>query len=174
MLVLADQHGVLYEGGRIMQWIKEYLLCVLAAAILCGIIRTLVKSKGAINAMVKLLTGLLLVITAISPFAKLSSFALPDLTDFYSSEASAAVAQGEEMAMESVSKIVKESTQEYIMDKAAYLGMSISVDVTVSQDAIPQPVSVTISGTGSPFAKNTLKKYIAQELGIPEDAQIWT
>lgn len=157
-----------------MQWIKEYLLCVTAAAVLCAIVRTLTKNKGAINAMVKLLTGLLLAITAVSPLMKLENWSLPSLTDYYADEADSAIANGEAITRESVAQIVKENTQEYIMEKAAYLGLSISVDVHVSQESTPRPVSVVISGTGSPYAKNSLKNFISQELGIPEDALIWT
>lgn len=157
-----------------MQGIREYLLCVLVASILCAIIRTLVKTKGTLHTMVKLVTGLLLVITLLSPFEKVRGFSLPQLIEPYSNAANDAVTAGKAMAEEATAEIIKDNIETYIMDKAAYLGMSVSVEVVLSYEPIPHPVSVALSGTGSPYAKNRLSKYISQDLGIPEDAQTWT
>ncbi len=157
-----------------MHWIKEYLLCVTAAAILCAIIKAIIGNKGTLSTMVKLLTGLFLAITAISPWAKLDNFDISSFTTDYSWDVREAVAQGEQMASESVRSIIKEETEAYILDKAAYLELSITVDVTVSEGDLPAPSAVTITGNASPYAKRVLTQYIQEELAIPEENQIWT
>ena len=74
---------------------------------------------------------------------------------------------------EAIAKVIKDQIESYILAKAADLGAEISVVLLFEENNWYQPERVTISGSASPFARNQLKSYIATDLGIPEESQIW-
>ena len=157
-----------------MVQLKQYLLSVVAAAILCSIIMRLVGKKGALSAIVKLLTGLFLAVTVISPWAKLQIMDFSTYANGLSAQAQDAVEHGQAMAYLETSSIIKSRTEAYILDKAASLGLHLEVEVTVSGSEPPQPSAVTLRGAVSPYAKQQLQQIIAKDLGIPEGSQTWT
>ncbi len=157
-----------------MEWIKEYILCVTSAAILCSIVKLLVGSKGTISAIVKLLTGLFLAVTVVSPWTDLNISDWENAMDDFAADADHVIQSGQSQSMDSIRELIKENTESYIRDKAAYLEMDIIVSVTVSEEEIPVPICVRIQTSASPFAKKVLSQYITDTLGITEDKQIWT
>ncbi len=69
---------------------------------------------------------------------------------------------------------ISQQCEEYILDKAAALGMQIETKVILNEDTFyPLPVKVMISGQYSPWQKEQLTVIIAQDLGIPEEQQEW-
>jgi hypothetical protein len=60
------------------------------------------------------------------------------------------------------------------LDKAQALNTALEVEVTLSDDEIPIPVKVRLSGKVSPYAKGRLQQIISEELGIERENQIWT
>ena len=170
----ADQHSLLYERGLVMDGIKSYLLSIIAAAIISGLILSFIGKKGTNAAVTKLLVGIFMAITVISPWTKLE---IGTLTDFFSNtelEASGIVMEGQRLATETMSSIIKSRTEAYILDKAAALGLEINADVTVAGTDPLLPDSVTLSGQASPYARTRLQQFIEQDLGIPEEKQLWT
>lgn len=156
-----------------MEHIKEYLLSVTIAAIICSLITSLVGNKGAFSAVVRTLCGIFLALTALSPLIDLK---LDDISSYFREfglEADSAAAAGSVMADEASAAIIKSELEAYILDKASALGVSISVDVKLDNTGTPLPVSATLSGSVSPYAKKQLQEVIANELGIPEERQIW-
>ena len=73
--------------------------------------------------------------------------------------------------MAALSAIIAEKTSAYIWDKADRLGLSCTVEVTVSagEDGIPLPDTVTITGA----YHACLSALIEEEVGIPAGKQIW-
>ena len=156
-----------------MEQIRQYLLSVIAAAILCGIVNTIIGKKGAYFAIVRLICGLFMALTVISPLVKIQ---LNDLTDYVNGlswQANTAVANGEAMALDEMGAIIKAQTEAYILDKAVSMELDIDVEVTLSSEMPPIPCTVTVKGAVSPYAKEVLRKYIANDLGIPEEDQLW-
>jgi hypothetical protein len=97
-------------------------------------------------------------------------------TDYFSGfmeEAQTAVQEGENFAFEELSKRIKEETEAYILDKAVSLGAAVSVEVSLTGSTPPTPNKITIKGAVSPYVKKVLSGYIKEQLGIPEEAQIW-
>ena len=80
---------------------------------------------------------------------------------------------GEEASRNAISQSITEQTRTYILDKAASMGAQIELSVELSEDALPVPLAITVSGTASPYAKLQLKRIIATDIGIPEDKQLW-
>ena len=156
-----------------MDWIRDYLLGVVAAALICSVIGVIIGKNSAISAIFRLLSGLFMAITVLSPLLK------PDqghpwgsFNDFHA-QTQAWVAQGEEYAHDQLCAFITERTNTYIMDKAKALGLDIQTELTLSTGGEPIPWSVQLSGDASPYARQQLTHYIETELGIPKERQSW-
>lgn len=152
----------------------QYILSVIAAAIICSIILRLVGDKGSYAPVMKLLCGIFLMITAVSPWIELRLENYVWIAESTMLDADEAVAVGQEAANSAMRTIIKDNAEAYILDKAAQLNASIEVEIILDSAQPPAPESIRIRGTASPYAKTCLKQYISSQLGIPEDKQIWT
>lgn len=157
-----------------MEGVREYLLSVTAAAMLCGIVSALTGEKGSQAGLVKLICGLFLCFTVVAPFAKIR---IEDFSDFASdilTEGEQAAQEGENYSAQALRQIISDETRAYIMDKAGTYGAEIQVDVALSNDDPPMPEACTISGNLSPYVRQQLQKMLINDLGIPEENQTWT
>ena len=150
--------------------IKEYLISVTAASVICGIIAGLIKKDSAISAVVKLLSGIFLTITILSPIIKLPLTNITLHIDSLSDEAENTVQVGKQIATEEMKAIITTNVQAYILEKAEKLGADIEVEVFL-QDLIPK--SVRIIGQTAPYTKLQLSGYITDNLDIPVEEQQW-
>lgn len=157
-----------------MQAIGQYLLSVSGVAILCSILLRLLEGKAGDAALVKMLCGIFMTLTVVSPFTqvRISDFAnlLPDIT----TDAEAAVADGELTAKNALTACITERLEAYILDKAAGMDVALTVEVELTGDTIPVPKCVRLSGDISPYAKSRLQSMIANDLGIDKENQLWT
>ena len=153
--------------------IRGYLISVTAAAILCAVASTLLGKKGTIGTIGKLLCGIFLAITVVSPLTRVQLRSGYELWDDLSADAAAAVASGEAAAYDELRAGIKARTEAYILDKAAFYAAELSVEVTLSDEDPPIPCAVRLTGSVSPYAKQRLQQDISEELGIPKEAQIW-
>ena len=153
-----------------MDAVKEYLLSVTAAALICGIVSSLAGRNSSTSKLVKLLCGLFLASAVLKPLVDVRIDNIYDFADGVTLNGDIAVSQGEKMASEEMKRIIKQKTETYILDKAKALGLDIAVVVTLEDYT---PATVTITGDVSPYAKADLCASIAQELDIPPEEQIW-
>ena len=156
-----------------MQALAEYIISVSAAALICGILNSMML-KGTAKEVLKLVSGLFLAFCVIRP---VSDIRLPELADIGESireEAASAVTAGEEMAMDSARDSISEQLEAYILDKAASLGLDIQVEVFLTQDDSFLPESVTIRGSGTAQQKKELMEEITDALGITQEDITWT
>lgn len=153
-----------------MELIKEYLLSITAAALICGTISSLTSKNAGISKLMQLLCGLFLAITVIRPIVEVQLDNIDSFTDLLVVDGEIAASTGKEMAAEEMKRIIKEKTEAYILDKAKSLGAEIEVEVTL-EDFVP--TGAIITGSISPFARSSLITSISQDLGIPPEGQIW-
>ena len=156
-----------------MEEIGQYLLRITAAAILCAMIRSLLGKEGTVAAMGKLLCGLFLAITVLTPWAGLGTVTFSALTGDVSMDAEEAVAVGENAARDALRASIKEGAEAYILDIAASLGAELTVEVTLTLDTPPAPGGARLEGKVSPYARTQLAELMTKELGIPKEAQQW-
>lgn len=173
MLILVNQHSVFYEGCELVDGIRQYLISVIAAAIICSVIISFTGKKGTSSAMIKLLCGLFLSVTVASPWVGIKIHDISTYFQVLHSDANSIVSDGQIAAREETSAIIKSKTEAYILDKASSLGLAITVNVSLDDGQIPAPVSVTLQGKASPYAQQHLGLIIADELGIPKERQTW-
>lgn len=167
-----DQHHQLYERSFLVTAIRQYILSVICAGFLCGIVQMLF-SKSSIETLIKLITGLIITMTVIAPLLQGRDFSLGIYLDQIALDGDHVIAEGERAAAEAVSERIKERTETYVLGKAAELGAVVTVDIELESSTPPVPVKITISGNVSPYVKRQLSTCLQKELGIPEDSQIW-
>ena len=156
-----------------MNDIRQYLIRVTAAAIVCGIVTVITGKKGSIPAVIRVMSSLMLATVVIAPLVRLRFPELTDLRNHINSEGNSFVEEGKLSSKEALAAIIKQETEAYILDKATSVGAEITVCVSLSDDVLPVPKHVQISGAVSPYGKTWLQKIIHEELGIPLEEQKW-
>ena len=155
-----------------MEQIRSYLLSLICAALLCSIVTALCARSGKLTTVIRFLTGIYMSVALCQPLLALTpaSFviSLP-----YVDSASNLVDEAQQTATTELRRVIKEKTQAYILDKACAMGAQIKADITLCKDDPPLPEAVCISGSIAPYAKQQLSAYMAEQLGIPKEAQQW-
>lgn len=156
-----------------MDGIREYLLHLIAAAVISGAVMRLLRGNGAACVIAKILCGIFLIYCVVKPIPQLELGEVSSIGTDLRSEAEQAAAWGEKAAWDALAESIKQQTQSYILEKAKEMNVDLAVQVEVSEDDIPTPVSVCLTGKISPYAKSRLSDLIDQELGIEKENQTW-
>lgn len=156
-----------------MELLRQYVISVTTAAILCGILMALLR-KGASQALVKLLCGFFLAFTLLHPMKNLELGELPELLRVEPDLSQDLTRQGSDYAGNTMAEIIKEKTRAYILEKAEELHLELEVSVTVGEGEVPVPECVYISGKASDFARTRMEAFLEKTLGIAKENQIWT
>ena len=156
-----------------MEGIREYLLSVTGAALLCSIVISLSPPKGSQSGLIKLICGLFLCFTVLSPLLDIQISDLPDYAHDFLEDGQSAAREGADEASEALRRIITDETESYIMDKAAQYSAEVTPRVTLSDTDPPVPIRCTLSGNVSPYVRQQLKKILETDLGIPEENQTW-
>lgn len=155
-----------------MEAVREYLLSVTGAALLCAIF-TALAGKSANAPVLRLICGVFLVFTVVRPVTGIDltdlSWQVPRLRE----EGEHAVMEGVDYARQARDRIITEQLEAYILDKAADWDAEIQVRFTLSGDDPPVPEQVQVTGTWSGYAKSKLEGILEQDLGIPREKQEW-
>lgn len=157
-----------------MDTIREYLIGVIAAAILCGVVTNVLDTKSLVGTTIKLLAGLLMLFAVVRPWVNISLDNILDLQEGVTANGSGFVADGDRMAQEAYRKSIIERTRAYILDEARKLNCELTVEVILSEDAMPIPKQVKLTGEISPYARQSLSAILSERLGIQREDQIWT
>lgn len=151
----------------------KYLLSVVGAALLCGIVTNLLGEKGAMGAAVKLLAGIYMTLTIIAPWGDLRLDELSQLKDHITADGERITLSGQNAARDAMAESIIANTRTYILDKAETFGAELTVEVMLDDSTIPVPCGVRIRGSISPYNREKLSSIIQRDLGIPTEAQIW-
>lgn len=156
-----------------MDVLQQYIFPVICVCLLCCILQLIFTGNNHMMPLIKMCTGLVLSLTVFMPLIQNKSFKLEFQMDELVAEKVDAVEEGEKRALETLSTIIKENTEAYILEKANGLGMDIHPEITLSNDNPPVPYAVTIEGMCTPFARKQLSVYLHQNLGLSEEYQTW-
>ncbi len=157
-----------------MEAVRAYLLSVTGSALVSAIILRLLHGKGSATNIGRMLAGLFVALTVISPIANVRLSDVLHILPNISDDAKNAVAEGELAAKKALAESISERLEAYILDKAAQLGVTLSVRVELSEDVIPVPLRVHLRGNISPYTKTKLQYMIEDDLGLNKEQQIWT
>ena len=156
-----------------MNPLSEYILSVTSAAILFCVLQILLDKKSSSAVLLRFIGGLFLTFTVIAPIVDIDLDIMFDLPLTFVQEADAIAADGYESAQSQLSAVIKQECEAYILDKARTYQIEPDIEITLSNDDTPIPTHVQLSGSITPYAKESLEMWIAKEMGIPEENQIW-
>lgn len=108
----------------------------------------------------------------IRPISYFDYSMLTEFSSAFAQEAETAAIQGENMARKAAADIIKAESEAYILDKAAAMNASVTVQIILDSDSIP--VQATLSGRVSPYVRRTLASVLESDLGITKENQLWT
>lgn len=157
-----------------MDGLKQYIISIVSVAVISAILMRVVSGKTSSQKFVRLMCGIVMIITIVSPWTRLSIDEYVKYFESVRSDALSTKEDGEAYLQRQLQRSIKENTEAYILDKAVLLGADIHVSVICDTSDIPVPVSVELSGNISPSAKIRLQQILQKDIGIPEDKQIWT
>ena len=153
-----------------MEGLREYLLRLLWAALVCGVVNR--TAKGSVCApVIRLLCGVFLTVVLVQPLCGLSFEEPLRWTEDWNALGAEIAEQGSREAQTQKEAVIKTRLEAYIVEKADQAGASVSADITLDDDGLPR--AVTVTGALSPAVKGRLKRMLTQELGIPEVRQQW-
>ena len=155
-----------------MDFIKQYLLSILAAAIICAIITKLTRHHQAISGIIKMITTIFLSVTVFTPLLNLkvcNQFALPDQLSLKADEI---ISSAQTDIKNQTEEIIISQTETYILEKAALYDADINVSIGLDSDT-GVPASVTLRGMVAPATKQRIQHFLVEEVGIPEEDQVW-
>ncbi len=156
-----------------MDWLRQYLMSVLAASLICALVTKFIKGQAFTAVIVRLTASLFLAVSVFSPLLSLELKRSASSFESWSSDAQSIIAEAQLAAESEAAAIIKEKTQAYILDKAAAYGVNIQVSVELSDSTENKLDKITIQGDVSPYMKQRLQNEIASELGVPKEKQLW-
>lgn len=154
-----------------MDSFREYVLAVVASAMICAVISNLFQNSS-LKELVRLLGGLMLTLTVIKPitdidFSALSQWELP-----YMQDAAYYRKQGEVQADEAISERIKAETEAYILAEAERMKAKIQVEIMLNEDCIPYKAD--LRGNISPVVRQHMQTFLETTFAIAKENQIWT
>lgn len=156
-----------------MSGVSGYLIKIVSAAVLCGILNYVTRGKGALSSMLKMISGIFIAVTVLSPLINIRFDHQIDAFNKYFETGMLYSGDGAAIATEQKSEFIKSATQTYILDKAVSLGAELEVEVILGDGEDDPYEAVLLRGKISPYAKEQLSLIIAKDLGISEEAQQW-
>ena len=155
-----------------MDGLVQYLYSILVAALVCSVVQ-LFPLSGTAKELTKLLCGLVMTVSVLSPLRKYDSVNLPNTIFDISSDAQFIATEGEWSARNAMAAIIKEACDAYIQNKAAELDTAVTCCVQITDDLLPTPVSATITGTVSSQIRTQLEAILTTDLGIAKENITW-
>ncbi len=154
--------------------VRGYLLRLTAGAFFSAGVLALIP-KGTPKKAAAVLCGLVMLLLALTPLAQLDYDALSEAISRLELEKEEARTGIEIQNQELVARIISGRVQAYILDKAAALGLTVTVELEMeTRSATPYPKAVTIHGEATPVQKQQLQQYLEQTFTIPVQRQVWT
>lgn len=150
--------------------LKEWLLSVTAAAILCALAQGLIP-PGPVRRVGSLTAGLMMAAALLAPLASLRGV---DPEQWLESWQPQQEMQGlEEQRDETMKSIIEDECSAYIVDKAAQLGAECQAEVVCAPEGegVFLPCQVTVTGNLTPGQQEQLTRQIQEDLGVPPEQQ---
>ena len=150
----------------------QYAYGIMGGGLICTVILLLIP-KGFSAPIMKLLCGLFFSLSILNPLSgidlsfDIQQWVQPVLAEDYARE-------GQALYRNHLAQCIKRETEEYILDKAADLGVSVSAEVILTESEIPVPEGAILSGTMEEEAKLRLQQIIRNDLNISKENLLWT
>ena len=149
--------------------VRTWLVSLVAVSLLLSVVQTLVP-EGRLRRTAAFTGGLVLMLTLLRPLLGADLDRLDLHLEDYEAEIAMRQAELQESGRDQLEAIIETRTAAYISDKADALGLTVTVRVETELEAgTPIPASAELRG---PYSQG-LADWIAEELGIPAERQVW-
>ena len=154
-----------------MSKLATYIFSVVCASVICSIANVLTRDKKQVNITVKLLSAIFLSITLLAPLKDFSVDRILSSWDRFTQTGHDLSHDGQLLAKEELSAIIKQRTETYILGKAEQLGVTLQAEIRLCEDL--KPANVVITGKVTPYERKYIQNILTDELGIPKEDQLW-
>ena len=150
--------------------VRSWLTSIAAVTLMLTVVQTLVP-EGTLRKITGFTGGLLLLAALLQPVLRTDLGGLRLDLSGYGGAIEERRAELDTAGKEELAAIIAERTAAYISDKADALGLEVTVRVETEpgEEGTPLPVSAELEGSYS----QDLADWIAGELGIPAERQVW-
>lgn len=150
--------------------VREWLTSVVAVTLLLTVAQTLIP-EGSIRKIAAFTGGLVLLAALLQPVLRTDLSRLQLDFELYDSMVQERQAELADARDRELAEVIASRTEAYILDKAAQLGLPVTVRVETETGAegVPLPASADVAGPRS----EELAAYMERELGIPRERQVW-
>ncbi len=150
--------------------VRSWLTSIAAVTLMLTVVQTLVP-EGTLRKISGFTGGLLLLAALLQPVLKTDLERLRLDFSGYEEAIADRAAELDAAGKEEMAAIIAGRTAAYISDKADALGLGITarVETEPGADGTPLPASADLTG---PYSRE-LADWIAGELGIPAERQVW-
>lgn len=157
-----------------MEAARLWLLSILSASLVCALADALMP-PGAVKRVGRMVCGLVLTAVILSPLVSLDLESGGQWLEDYFAAVEQREGELEEQAEEGRKAIIEESYEAYILDKAAQLGLSCTVEVEcqTDKDGLCLPKEIRITGALTAQEKVNLTRILEEELAVPPEEQIY-
>lgn len=153
-----------------MDSLRQYVISVIAAALISGVVIRLTQN-GSGREIIRMLCGVFMTIVLILPISGRQTFQWKNLLPEIDRQAEVLASDGAYAAGNMKAELIKQQTEAYILDRATAMNADVTVTVSLGMDCVP--ASVRIAGKISPLSRSRLTDVITTELGIPREQQEW-
>lgn len=154
-----------------MAGLKNYLIAVCSAAILCALLKQIVGKGKLSNGTIRILSGLFVAICIIAPWKDFSLRDLEVYNPLDTKTAESFVEDGKRITKSNINAIIMERVEAYILEKTNQLHVQVEVSVELSDEGVP--IRSIITGELSRSEREELSAFLAGQIGIQKEMQIW-
>lgn len=152
--------------------IANYILSVVCAAVLCGIIKMLLDGRTAISGVVNLVLGIVMTVIILKPILFTQPIELDIYWNSLQRDRESILAEGSVYAKNYQSEFIKDKVESYIVEKINSLGADVVVEVLLNDKNLPS--AVKFSGNILPYMKVQVEDYLQTSFGIQKECVTWS
>lgn len=157
-----------------MEALKDWLLAVLAVSLLAAIAQA-VMPEGSVKAVGRFACGLLVFLAVARPVLGIDYTRLSSVIRSYAQQTQLTEAELTETKNSLTESIIARETAAYIQDKTETLGLDCRAEVawTWSEEGLPVPTRVTVTGTLTEGERSLLTDSLTQDLGLSPEQIVY-
>lgn len=156
-----------------MEGIRQYILSIVLAAVVVGILSCFFRKGSVFAAPFTLIAGVYLVLVVTQPlFGFRMTYFDQEPMDVYK-EAEGLIENSIQMSRTQMKGIIKDQVITYIQNKASSMGLVLQIEVTLTEDDLPVPWSIHLWGAVSPRERELMEQYILDNFAITGERVFW-
>ena len=155
-----------------MEMVRQYIISVISASVVCALFKGLLV-KRASSKIVNVLCGMFLLFTFLRPVKDIDLLDMIVSFRWDESTTQESVHRGEELTQNAMADIISAEIASYVEKKANALGAKVHIEVRLTDEEIPSPAEMDITGQVSPYVRRQLEAFISENIGLEGEVVRW-